>query len=91
MLALCAPASTERLAVDILQALYDSEINCFLASTWDAGVEWRLGDEYNGFVATGNAEDWPQAIAAVARAAMCHYPNSELVRRSGVTFGNGDN
>jgi hypothetical protein len=33
---------------DILQQLYDREINCALSGLWDGGADWRLGDPVNG-------------------------------------------
>jgi hypothetical protein len=35
----------------VIQALYDSEINCSITTFWDGGFTVRLGDEMNGFVA----------------------------------------
>jgi DNA-directed RNA polymerase subunit RPC12/RpoP len=34
-----------------LQKIYDSEINIRIAWMWDGGIEIRLGDEMNGFLA----------------------------------------
>ena len=34
---------------DVLQRLYDSEINIELSSFWDSGYTWRLGDPANGY------------------------------------------
>ena len=38
------------LAVE-LQKIYDSEINVTIRWLWDCGIEVRLGDEVNGFLA----------------------------------------
>jgi hypothetical protein len=42
----------------VIQALYDSEINCSISSFWDGGFMVKLGDEYNGFEAVS---DHPKA------------------------------
>jgi len=34
-----------------LQKIYDSEINIRIGWLWDGGIEVRLGDEVNGFLA----------------------------------------
>jgi len=66
---------------DILQALYASEINFSLATFWDLGVDWKLGDEQNGFPAQGRAQSVGGAIIALANAALEHFPNSEFAAR----------
>jgi len=45
----------------ILQDLYDSEINFSISSFWDAGFEVKLGDDLNGFVASGIAKTFDEA------------------------------
>jgi hypothetical protein len=37
-----------------LQKIYDSEINVGIGWHWDGGIEVRLGDEANGFLAQEN-------------------------------------
>jgi len=34
-----------------LQKIYDSEINVRISWFWDGGIDVRLGDEMNGFLA----------------------------------------
>lgn len=34
-----------------LQKIYDSEINVRISWIWDGGIQVRLGDEMNGFLA----------------------------------------
>jgi hypothetical protein len=38
---------------EILQALYDSEINGSVSSLWHGGIDVALGDELNGYDAEG--------------------------------------
>jgi len=33
----------------VIDALYDSEINCSVSTFWDGGFTMKLGDEMNGF------------------------------------------
>jgi hypothetical protein len=42
--------TTNGLALE-LQKIYDSEINIRISWFWDCGIEVRLGDEMNGYVA----------------------------------------
>jgi hypothetical protein len=37
--------------MDELQKIYDSEINVSFSWLWDGGIDVKLGDEMNGFVA----------------------------------------
>jgi hypothetical protein len=60
----------------IPQDLYDSEINFQISCFWNAGFEWKLGDEMNGFRARGRADTYEQAVEALASAAREHYPES---------------
>jgi hypothetical protein len=40
---------------DELQRIYDSEINVRISWLWDGGIDVRLGDEMNGYLAEENA------------------------------------
>jgi hypothetical protein len=35
----------------IIDAVYESEINCSVEAFWDGGLTVKLGDDLNGFVA----------------------------------------
>ena len=63
------------LAVE-LQKIYDSEINIEIGWFWDCGIEVRLGDKMNGYLAeeilTSTAEILPWLQEAVAH----FYPAS---------------
>lgn len=51
--------SGENVIVDLsaeLQKIYDSEINLRISWLWDGGIEVRLGDEVNGFLAEQTVE-----------------------------------
>jgi hypothetical protein len=39
---------------DELQRIYDSEINVRISWLWDGGIDVRLGDEMNGYLAEEN-------------------------------------
>lgn len=62
--------------MDWLQRLYDSEINFEIATLWDGGFDWRLGDHMNGYKAEGNAKPLEAAIGELVEAALKHYPRS---------------
>jgi hypothetical protein len=66
--------------LDILQALYDSEINFELRWIWDGGVDWKLfrpGDQ----LIESNAPTVTEAAYELARAAIIHYPDSDFAKR----------
>jgi len=63
-----------------LQELYDSEINFSISTFWDAGFEWQLGDELNGYRASGQTRTFAGAVAELIDAALEHYPNSVFAK-----------
>jgi hypothetical protein len=67
--------------MDILQMLYDSEINFHLSCFWDAEIDWKLGDQMNGYHASGKEKTVALAIEALKDAALRVYPDSEFTRR----------
>jgi len=61
--------------IDVMLALYASEINCGIESFWDAGWTAWIGDTANGEVRApvelDNAAEW------LHRAAVERFPNSD--------------
>jgi hypothetical protein len=51
-----------------LQRIYDSEINIRISWLWDGGIEVRLGDEMNGFL----AEETVKSASEIAVATGSH-------------------
>ena len=67
---------------DILQALYDSEINCRLESFYDGGWTAWLGDEMNGFrVAEVRGRTLDECVKSLADQACSIYPESAFAER----------
>ena len=69
---------TTILLMDILQMLYDSEINFEVSCFWDARIDWKLGDPTNGYEAEGNADTVALAIEALKEAALKLFPESQF-------------
>ena len=69
----------------LLQSLHDSEINAALSSFHDGVFEWKLGDEWNGYRATGRAPSAAEALEELRRAALLHYPDSAFARTAGAS------
>ena len=67
--------------LDIMQQLYESEINCMISSFFDGGFMWKLGDGVNGYIAEGVTESFGDAADELAEAARRHYPNSEFAKK----------
>jgi len=63
---------------EVLQRLYDSEMNARIEWVWDGGVKWRLGDEYSGWKAEGKAATVALAVLELAKTAVQHYPKSDF-------------
>ncbi|HPV99211.1 MAG TPA: hypothetical protein PLZ78_15370 [Spirochaetota bacterium] len=64
---------------DILQRIYDSEMNASFSWVWDGGVEWEL-DIPGGTKAYGHADNVSIAVEDLGVAVVCHFPNSEFAR-----------
>jgi hypothetical protein len=73
------PESWQRAAF-ILQDLYDSEINFSIVAVWDSGFEVKLGDEVNGFAASGRAFVFADAVEWLRVRAIENFPQSEFAR-----------
>jgi hypothetical protein len=67
--------------MDILQMLYDSEINFQISCFWDAQIDWKLGDAMTGYPAQGKAETVAKAIEALKEAAVYHFPESQFTQQ----------
>lgn len=73
--------------MDVLQALYDSEINFSIHTFWDAGFTVALGDEMNGFVwIEDEFRTLQEGIDALAAAACQHFPNSTFAKARSATM-----
>ena len=64
------------LAVE-LQKIYDSEINIEIGWVWDGGIDVRLGDKINGYLAEENVKSVPDIIPWLQEAIAHFYPQSE--------------
>jgi len=76
----------------VLDALYDSELNFSIASFWDNGLDVKLGDEMNGWDAEGSVQTAAEAAEWLDRKARAIYPKSKYATgkdRIGES-GNGD-
>jgi hypothetical protein len=65
---------------EILQRLYESEINAEISWQWDGGVDWRLGDDQNGWKAGGGAATIELAVLELAKMAAERYEESEFAK-----------
>ena len=64
----------------ILQDLYDSEINFSITTFWDSGFQVKLGDELNGFVASGCAMEFSNVVEWLLVRAVEKYPDSTFAK-----------
>ena len=67
---------TTDLAIE-LQKVYDSEINLEISWFWDGGIEIRLGDKINGFLAEATVASIAEIIPWVQEAIAHFYPDSD--------------
>jgi hypothetical protein len=66
---------------EILNALYESEINASISWLWDGGIDVALGDELNGYDAEGQVSTFAEATAWLRDQACKHYPDSGFARK----------
>lgn len=66
---------------EVMQRLYDSEINSQAICFWDAGWEVKLGDSINGFVAETNVDKLDDAAKWLHEKAHEFFPRSEYAER----------
>lgn len=72
---------------DILQELYDSEINCRVESFWDDGWIGWLGDELNGFrFAKVRGRTFADCAMELGQQACAVYPASTFAERYRAAF-----
>jgi len=63
-----------------LQKIYDSEINVSISSFWDAGMEFRLGDESNGWKWQKDFWNFEEGMKELIEAIKKFYPNNDYVK-----------
>jgi hypothetical protein len=63
------------LAVE-LQKIYDSEINIEIGWAWDGGIDVRLGDRINGYVAAENVRSVSDIVPWLQEAIAHFFPQS---------------
>lgn len=59
-----------------LQKIYDSEINIRIGWLWDGGIEVRLGDEVNGFLAEESVGSIADIVPWLQEAIAHFFPTS---------------
>ena len=62
---------------EVIDELYDSEINFHISCFWDNGIDVKLGDEMNAFVAETNVATSAEAAAWLDAQARRFYPRSK--------------
>ena len=68
-------------SLEMMQDLYDSEINFRIDTFWDSGFDVYLGDKLNGYVANTNVDTWTEAVEYLRVKAIEYWPQSEFAKR----------
>jgi hypothetical protein len=63
-----------------LQKIYDSEINVRIGWFWDCGIEIRLGDDMNGYLAEETVSTVAEIVSLLQEAIAHFYPGSSDAR-----------
>jgi hypothetical protein len=66
---------------EILNALYESEINASISWLRDGGIDVALRDELNGYDAEGQVSTFAEATAWLRDQACKHYPDIGFARK----------
>ena len=66
---------------EVLQDLYDSEINAEISWLWDGGIDVKLGDELNGYRAEGKVSTVAEAAVWLRDEACKLYPDRGFARK----------
>jgi DNA-directed RNA polymerase subunit RPC12/RpoP len=66
-----------------LQRIYDSEINVRIGWLWDGGIDVRVGDEVNGFLAVENVPSTTEVLPWLQEAIAHFYPDSTYAKSLG--------
>ena len=69
-------ADNEGMLAQELQRIYESEINVRIGWLWDGGIDVRLGDEVNGFLAEENVPSITEIVPWLQEAIAHFYPDS---------------
>ena len=67
--------------LDMLQEVYDSEINFAFSCFWDGGWEVRLGDDMNGWKEMWEDRSLARALWLLPNTVCKHYPESDFAKR----------
>ena len=73
-------ADNEGMLKQELQNIYDSEINVRIEWLWDHGIDVRLGDEVNGFLAEENVASVAEIVPWLREAISHFYPGSTYAK-----------
>ena len=65
---------------DELQRIYDSEINVRISWLWDGGIDVRLGDEMNGYLAEENVASTGDIVPWLQESIAHFYPHSTYAK-----------
>lgn len=63
---------------EILNRIYDSEINFKIETFWDGGFDFFLGSKMNGFEAESNFRTIKEGVYWLTSEILKHYPNSDF-------------
>ena len=72
--------------LEVLQAIYDSEINLQISWLWDAGIDWKIWDELNWWEYSWTDKDLDIAVVKIAKKCIELYPDSEFAKNFTVLF-----
>ena len=65
---------------DELQRIYESEINVRISWLWDGGIDVRLGDEMNGYLAEENVASTGDIVPWLQESIAHFYPHSTYAK-----------
>lgn len=67
---------------ELLQEIYESEINFYIETFWDGGMDVRLGDSLNGFKEIETFDTFNEAVEFLVDSVIKHFPHSDFVKNN---------
>ena len=67
--------------MSVLQDIYDSEVDIYIATFWDGGYEVKIGNFQGGWVAEGKVDRFGMVEAWFIEQMFKYYPHSSFVHQ----------
>lgn len=67
--------------MNVIQIIYDSEINFSISCFWDRGFDVKLGDPMNKYTMEDNFYSYAEVLSWLVEKVKEFYPHSEAAKK----------